>query len=171
VTEYLLTLAVSFVSAVVPVVNLEAYLGGLAVLVDNGTIWVTLAIGAIAAVGQMAGKMLYYFAGRGALQLPKRLQRHARIAQDDEAVIVSAVKKKPSKLAGLLRWRERMERRPATAVGVVAVSASVGLPPFAVISALAGVVRVPVASFVVVGLLGRWLRFAVLLGAVGAAAT
>jgi membrane protein YqaA with SNARE-associated domain len=168
VTACLLTVAVSFVSAVLPIVNLEAYLGGLAAL-GHATLWTTLGVSGAAAAGQMAGKTLFYLAGRGAVRLPNRLHRHAQA--DHRSAGPEQRTRAAAEDGHNARWRAWLEGTPVTALGLVATSASVGLPPFAIVSALAGVVRVPLASFVVAGLLGRWLRFAVVLGLIGTLAT
>ena len=43
-------------------------------------------------------------------------------------------------------------------------SAAIGLPPFAVVSVLAGQLRMSLWLFCSVGVLGRWVRFLVILG-------
>lgn len=58
-------LAVAFVSALVPVVNLEIYLGGMALLGHSLGAWELAGLAGIAAVGQIVGKTLFYFGGRG----------------------------------------------------------------------------------------------------------
>ena len=130
------TLAVCALSAVIPVLNAELYLLGASALLPR-----SLAIPLVVAgsVGQMAGKVVMYYAGRGALHLPNaRLQRavatvHARYAN-----------------------------RAALDGPVLFSSASLGIPPFYIVSVAAGVLRIPVWRFLVVGLCGRLLRFGVI---------
>ena len=50
------------------------------------------------------------------------------------------------------------------AAGLVLVSAYSGFPPFAVLAVLAGQLRMSLTLFLTVGLVGRWLRFATILG-------
>lgn len=151
-------LGVAFLSALIPILNLEVYLGGLAVFGEDAGVWDVVVLSGVAAIGQMAGKMLFFLAGRGVLLLPKRL-RH------DDARPPSPRRARAA--ARLVRWQERVEARPWLATGFVAVSASVGIPPFAVVSVLAGTMRIPVLVFAVAGLLGRWARFAFVLAVVG----
>jgi len=132
-------------SALVPVLNAEVYLAALAAS-ESPPLW---PMAAVAAVGQMLGKIVYYYLGKSSLDW-------------------RWVKKKtdtPRFQAGLARWRGRLEHRPWAAAGLVLVSASVGLPPFAVVAVLAGALRMSLAMFVVVGFVGRLLRFASILGA------
>ncbi len=60
-------LAVAFVSALVPVVNLEIYLGGVVLLGQSRSAWELVALAGIAAAGQLAGKAFFYLGGRGVL--------------------------------------------------------------------------------------------------------
>jgi membrane protein YqaA with SNARE-associated domain len=156
VTEAVATLCVAFVSGLLPIVNLEAYLGGFALLRPSATWPATVGIAAVAALGQVAGKMLYYLAGRGVLALPARLQLRSGGGGLRKAAEY------------MQRLRQRFERRPWLAFGIVAVSAAVGLPPFGIVSAAAGVARVPVLVFLLAGFLGRWGRFVVVLWTFGA---
>lgn len=145
----LVTFGYCIISALVPLVNAEAYLLGVAALTHAPNVW-TLA--GCAAGGQMVGKVVYYLAGRGAVRLPRMMRR----------------KQRPGRWAARLeRWRERAEERPVYAAGLVLLSAFVGLPPFAAISVLAGVVRLPAWLFVPLGLAGRYGRFAALLAIPG----
>ena len=144
-------LGVAFGSAFVPVVNIEAYLGAYLV-VGDGRDWASMVVLAlVAAVGQMAGKTILYFVGRGALHI--RLPRGRGLsARNTERVA---------------RWRRRIEQRPWLAVPLLLLSALVGLPPYAVVSVLAGVLRINVAVFVLTGLAGRFARFLAVLAGVG----
>jgi membrane protein YqaA with SNARE-associated domain len=58
----------------------------------------------------------------------------------------------------------RTEGRPWFCAGLLLVSAATGVPPYAVLCILAGVLRVPVVVFLVLGLLGRAVRFGVVIG-------
>ncbi len=139
-----LTFGYSVASALVPVVNAGLYLVGLMTQRPELAWWL---VGLAAAVGQMVGKLVYYYAGRGTLHLPRRLRRKA------------------DKGTGgrwshwLARFRATCRQRPVWAAGVLFVSAAVGLPPFLAIAVLAGVAEIPVAVFLVTGLAGRFVRF------------
>jgi membrane protein YqaA with SNARE-associated domain len=128
---YLATFAMAFVSGLVPFVNAEAGLFSYSLL-DSGpdALLVVLA----ATLGQMTAKTLIFLSGRGAVRLPWRRGR-----ADFEAVA-----------AKLSAGRSL----------ILFLSASLGLPPFYVVSLAAGVLKVPLAVFLATGLSGRFLRFA-----------
>jgi len=122
-------------SAMIPVLHAEAYLIAVSALSPPAVAW-ALVIAATA--GQMVGKVLMYFAGRGALRLPSEWLR-ARIAAAEA----------------------RYSGSRKIGNGLIFVSASVGLPPFFFVSVAAGMLRVPLPSFIVFGTAGRFIRFAV----------
>ena len=134
------TVGVCLVSAWVPVVNAEAYLG--AVATQQPVAWWALALAAT--VGQMLGKVGFFLLGQRSLSWRWLARRLAKTKVD--------------------RWVDRMTRaaesQPWAAWGIVLASASVGIPPFAVISFLAGQARVSLVAFVVLGSIGRFARFA-----------
>lgn len=150
-------LGVAFLSALIPLINLEVYLGGVAAVVDDisgtGVVWLSL----VAAVGQMVGKLIFFYAGRGDLRLPARLRRHTAPRQGRGWVRAQAQ---------LARWRVRVQERPVMAAVLVFLSASIGIPPFALVAVAAGTMRVAPVVFLVTGTLGRWLRFGLVLGGV-----
>jgi membrane protein YqaA with SNARE-associated domain len=125
----------SFVSAFVPAVNAELLLAGLVAAAPPQLLWPLVAL---TTVGQMGGKVLLYLAGRGVIMLP----------------------------AG--RLSTLMERAAARAavhqqVGgtILFASAFAGLPPFYFTSITAGLARFSFRSFLLLGSLGRFFRFAV----------
>lgn len=128
---------VSLLSALVPAVNTEVYLLAVAALVKPGRLPAVLLA---AAVGQMAGKTIYYLAGRGFVKLP--LGRYQ--AKFDE-------------------WTVRLGRSKRGVDLVMFSSASWGVPPFLVVPYLAGVFKLNYVRFLAWGLLGRLLRFAVVM--------
>ncbi|MFB9799867.1 VTT domain-containing protein [Streptomonospora salina] len=137
-------------SGVVPVLNVELYLLGLGTLGGG-----TLLMGAAAAgLGQTLGKIPYFYIGRGALNVPW-LKRRARTP--------------PRWAERAERWRAKAEGRPLWALGLVGVSSLASVPPFMVVSVLAGTVRMPVWSFAAVTFVTRTVRFAVVVYAPGAA--
>jgi membrane protein YqaA with SNARE-associated domain len=75
-----------------------------------------------------------------------------------------------SDAAGGGRWRRSLVwlQRPRAAGVIVLMSASVGVPPLAVVSAAAGVAKTPRPLFALTCLTGRVLRFGVLAVLVGA---
>lgn len=143
--DLLVLLVVAFASALLPVVNIEAYLGLRAALADVDALW---ALGLAAAVGQMVGKLVWYRLGASSLHwgwVRRRVDQ-------------------PKARARLELWRRRTHERPALTSVLLLVSAFVGLPPFAVMAVLAGQLRMSIVLFLTVGTVGRWLRFTAVLG-------
>ena len=143
--DILSLLGVGFVSALVPLVNIEAYLGVRGSVADVGGLW-TLSFAA--ALGQMVGKVIWYYLGANALSwgwVRKKVET-------------------PKAQARLQTWRTRTQQRPVITGVLVFASASSGFPPFAIVAVLAGQLRMNLMVFFVLGLLGRWVRFAAVLG-------
>lgn len=141
----LATFGYCVVSALLPFVNAEAYLLGVATLTRPQDVWL---LAGCAALGQLTGKLAFYYAGRGGLQLPRLMRWKLR----------------PGRwTAQLGRWRAAAENRPVVTAALVLVSAFAGLPPFAAVSVFAGVTCQRVWLFGVLGLVGRYGRFACLL--------
>ena len=141
-------LGVAFASALVPLVNIEAYLGvrGSVGGIDN--VWV---LGLAAGFGQMVGKVVWYYLGASSLHwgwVRRRMET-------------------PKARARLETWRTRTHERPVLAGALVFGSAFSGFPPFAILSVLAGQLRMQLALFFGLGLAGRWLRFTAVLGGAG----
>ena len=132
-------LGASIGSALLPLINIETIL---AVAVSQ-TPSATWALVAAATVGQMMGKIVWYWGGMNL----------------DRAPFVSKHLEKPKAKASLEKWHERAEGRPWFTAGLLFFSALVGFPPYAVAAVLAGGLRVHVVVFLVTGLLGRGLRF------------
>lgn len=129
------TFLVCLGSAVIPLLNTELYLLGVAVLVAPAAL---PAVVLSAAVGQMAGKSILYFAGTGVLRLPPRFQR------------------------GVPGLAARIAAHRLGALGVVFLSALSGIPPFYGVSLIAGGLRWNFAQFFITGCCGRILRFALI---------
>jgi membrane protein YqaA with SNARE-associated domain len=142
----LTTLAVGFGSAVLPFINIELYLSSVGVAIKNVGVWqVALA----AAAGQTAGKVVLYYAADWAMRLPWIRKKMAT----------------PKWQASYEKWKTRVSEHPGQTGLLLFASASLGFPPLLVIAILAGNLRVQIAMFVPVVLVGRWIRFLVLLGA------
>lgn len=145
--ELLAVLGSAFASALVPLINIEALLALAATQGEADG----LALALTAGVGQMVGKVLWFQAGARADRLPwihRRLQR-------------------PKAKASLEKWHERAVGRPWRTQGLLFVSALLGLPPYAIMCVVAGVLRVPFWLFLLSGLLGRTLRFWAIVGGAG----
>lgn len=137
ILTFLTTFGVCALSAVVPLVNAELYLLAASAIAPRELV-VPLIVAA--STGQMAGKSVMYYAGVGALSLPSaRLRR-----------VVARVEE---------RYRSAKAGGATLGGGIILLSAVVGLPPFYVVSIACGLLRIPFVQFFALGLLGRLIRF------------
>ena len=127
----------SIASALLPVLNAEIFVAGVAQKYPIAL------VSLIAAAGQMVGKAIWYYAGAHAERLP---YIHNKMQQ-------------PKFAASLEKWRVQTEGRQGYTGLILFASASAGFPPYAVIAALAGVLRVSFTLFLVTGFVGRFIRF------------
>lgn len=143
----LTVLVIAFASALIPVINIETYLGVRASIDPEIGSW---GLAFVAGLGQMFGKLIWYSLGASSLNwawIKRRIE-------------------KPKQQARLRIWRARTHERPVIAGALVFVSALTSLPPFAIFSVIAGQLKMNLVLFFVLGLLGRWLRFVAILGGV-----
>ncbi|MBB4636206.1 membrane protein YqaA with SNARE-associated domain [Longimicrobium terrae] len=131
----LATFGVAFASAVIPVIPIEIYLIGAAALAPKPF---ALSLALAAALGQMVGKILVYYAGTGAVKLPGKHLQNA-----------------------LTRANEYIATKPRSGGMVMFISAFVGFPPFVLMTLVAGAARMNLWLFLAIGLVGRFFRFAV----------
>jgi membrane protein YqaA with SNARE-associated domain len=131
---YAATFLMGLVSGTIPfVINLEIYLLGVAALSKAPV----PAIVGLATAGQVLAACILYLAGRGVLG------------------------------AKFVRWKRReaavraFEKYRAHSFALVGLSSVTGIPPFYGVSLAAGTVRFPLAGFLVVGIVGRAVRFTV----------
>jgi membrane protein YqaA with SNARE-associated domain len=134
---YLGCFLLSIVSALVPWVNGEVVLLSLATLARSPADLATLVL--LTSAGQMTGKCMLYWAGRGVV--PLRSNYAGRMVST---------------------WKERFEQSPSKHLALVFISSTLGIPPFYVTTILAGAFRVRFGPFFVVGTCGRLLRFGLL---------
>ena len=134
---YLLCFTLSIVSALVPWVNGEVILLSMTALAHSPWARVLLVLSACA--GQMAGKCVLYCAGKGVI--PLRSDRMKKT---------------------ISTWKGRFEQSPSKLLSLVFVSSAVGIPPFYVVTLLAGVLRLRFGPFFAVGACGRLVRFSAL---------
>ena len=132
---YLATLIVSVLSGLIPVVNGELYLIAAIVVADDPAVALVLAV--LVAVGQMIAKIGLYYAARGATELGRQTRLGDKL--EKARLLVE-------------RWRGK----PLT---LLFVSAVTGLPPFYLVSLVAGVVGIRFPVFLLLGLAGRLIRF------------
>jgi membrane protein YqaA with SNARE-associated domain len=134
------TFVVSIIAAVLPLVNSEVFLVGVVRLaVDRVEQLPALAVAA--ALGQMVGKIGLYYAGMGMLELPRGKYK-----------------------AKIEEIRVKLEKWKSKPYMIFAISAAVGLPPFYFTVLAAGAMKIRFKAFFVIGLIGRTLRFAVVIG-------
>ena len=129
--------ALTVASAVFPWMNAEIVVLALPAVARSPIALAGLVL--VATAGQMTGKCLVYWAGRGSSALPS--PRVARTIDD---------------------WRERMARRRSSPMALVFVSSAVGFPPFFVVTAMAGALKLNFPRFLLAGTAGRLLRFGAL---------
>ena len=122
-------------SGVMPLVNAEIFLLGVAAVTPSSRLW---EIVALATAGQMIAKTFMYLVGRGVFRLPLGKAR----------LDLEAARER------VARWRSKDL--------LVFVSAALGLPPFYFTSIVAGTLRFPFGRFFGFGLAGRMVRFSVL---------
>jgi membrane protein YqaA with SNARE-associated domain len=147
-TAALTTLALSFVSAIVPWINAEAIVLALPAVAHSPAQLAGLV--GIVTIGQMAGKCIVYFAGRRGLALSERSEsKGARIGP-------------PAMAERMARWQARAAASPSGAIALLAFSSVVGIPPFYLMSAIAGAVGMHLGWFLVAGTTGRLIRFSAL---------
>ncbi len=133
------TFAIGVASCFVPVISIEVFLVGLVIARGPGDITAAVALIALATLGQILGKLPVYFATRGLTNLEGRHRRW---------------------LERLKGWMVRTRCRPDT---VLAASALLGVPPFAIASTAAGALDIPPARFSLIIGVCRALRFAALI--------
>jgi membrane protein YqaA with SNARE-associated domain len=144
VVETALAFVVATAAGLVPLINIELYLLGAVAVLDDGAL---VAMAVAAAVGQTLGKIPYYYVGYGSISAPWLKRRAAT----------------PGKWAErTARWRARAEERPLWGAGLLALSSFASVPPFMVVSVLAGVLRMNIAVFCAVTFVTRAARFLIL---------
>lgn len=135
----------AFATAVVPFGSIELFLIG---LVTRRPDIPFVALGAAIAIGQVLGKLVHYYATVGVLRLPRLLSRSP------------SPERRPGRVATWLKWAtERARESPRWMAGVFGVSSVIGLPPFGLMTVLAGLTRMRVELFLAVGVAGRSVRY------------
>lgn len=144
-------LGVGFGSALIPLINAEAY--AILMTLNSGPWWLLLIAAAVLATGQTLGKVVIFEASRRGTGAWGRRR------------MASERKRKPSRL--LERSREWL-RSPTKGPALVFASSSLGLPPLAAVSVAAGAAGQSRPVFAAVCFAGRVLRFgAIMLPAAG----
>jgi len=133
------TFVVAAISSVIPFVAIDVVLVGIALAAPAAALPLVVAL---AAAGQVVGKLPIYAATRGVAAM--RGRHRARIER-------------------MRAWLTRWERAPRT---VLMASAVLGLPPFSLVATAAGVLGIGPRTFASIVFVGRGLRFAAIVGIV-----
>jgi membrane protein YqaA with SNARE-associated domain len=152
----LVAAGVAFGSAVVPLISIEVFV---IALITREPGLPCLALGAVVALAQIAGKLLFYLAARGSLRLPSFMHRKPRPLTERRLRWQQRTKRAR---AWLDRLTEKCHRHPHWMTCTYGVSAVVGLPPFMATTVLAGLAKMPMVTFLTAGFVGRWIRFTLL---------
>jgi membrane protein YqaA with SNARE-associated domain len=147
----LATFTMGVVSALFPLVNMEAFIVGVGAMADEPSIWVVALVGGL---GQAVGKVPWYEVSRTSLHW-------------------GFVRKKLEDPRWQTRYQavhDRVAQRPLIALVVLFASSLVAVPPLAITTVLAGQLEVNRALFYSTVAVGRALQFAALLLGVGALA-
>ncbi len=133
------TFMVSLVAGIFPIASIELFLIGIAAWKHPS--WEVLALLVlIAAIGHQIAKTVTYFAGEGALKLPKgRTKRYLDKAQ---------------------KYIDRWNKRPLIILGL---ASTIGIPPLVVVAIVAGpMMRIKFIPFTIICFIGRLARFGVM---------
>ncbi len=133
---YAASFVVGFVSGLVPFINSEVYLVAVSTMVARPAL---LPIALLSAMGQMVAKTIIFYAGRGTFKI--------NMGKFEKKI--EAVQKK------FQRWENKADV-------LMLISASVGMPPFYVVSFVAGALKLHYIRFLIAGIIGRSIRFAVI---------
>jgi membrane protein YqaA with SNARE-associated domain len=133
----LITVFFGALASLSPVSPVEPVLVAIALVAPR---WLLLPLILLAAISHMSTKTIVFFGGR---KLEKAFSGKRR--ERFEAA------------------RSRLTGRPVLQRGTLFVSSVVGLPPFYVVTALCGTLKMPLREFLLVGTTGRTIRFAALM--------
>lgn len=136
---YMASLVVGALSALIPIINAELYLVGVVLL--TGSVPAAIALGILVGLGQMIVKVGLYQGAKKAGEAGRR--RNTKWAAQLEKARVRVD-----------QWKSK--------TWLTFVSAVVGIPPFYVITLLAGALQVRFRTFLALGILGRSIRFVAL---------
>ncbi|TIC79754.1 hypothetical protein E8D34_14570 [Nocardioides sp. GY 10113] len=141
---WLATFAFSIASALLPFLPIEVYIvgAGSAVAGTGEAIWLGVAAGA----GATVGKVVWYQAARLGI----------------DSAWAQRKLSSPKVRAGYEKWVARAHGRPWYAAGIMFLAASAGIPPLLVMSAVGGILKMPMWIFLPTVFLGRTLRFSLL---------
>jgi membrane protein YqaA with SNARE-associated domain len=130
------TLVVCFLSGLLPFVNAEVWLVAVTLTIASPSRLPIIVV--LAAAGQVGAKVLLYYGAKGAIRVPTgRFRAKVERARDRVA-----------------SWKKRPH-------AVLWSAATLGLPPFYVVSLLAGALEYRLRALLSIGMAGRTIRFGV----------
>jgi len=134
---YAASFVIGFVSGLVPFVNSELYLVAVSTIAARHSL---APIALLTAAGQMVAKTILFYAGRGVFNInmgkfEKKIESVQEKFQD---------------------WENKVD-------ALILLSAFVGIPPFYVVSFVAGALKLHYIRFLAAGMVGRSVRFAVII--------
>jgi len=132
---YLSTFIVCLASGFFPFVNAELYLVTVSAMTPKNVVFPLILI---STVGQMLAKSVIYLTGRGILKLP----------------LGNVSKKLDKATQKFQKWEGKTDP-------FIFLIAFFGVPPFYVVSILAGILRLNFFRFLASGFCGRFLRFSI----------
>lgn len=139
-TGLLSIFGVAIASALIPLINIELILAGLATQVGVGE---SLGLAIAAGTGQTIGKVIWWFAAEKSI----------------ESRWVQAKLDKPKWRDAYATWSTRIHERPWYAALIIFVSSAGGIPPLLVLAIVAGSLKMPLYAFIPTVWVGRVLRF------------
>jgi membrane protein YqaA with SNARE-associated domain len=128
---------VGFVSGLVPFVNAEVFLVAVSPITPRHAL---LPVAVLCGAGQMCAKTIIFYAGRGVFKI-----NMGKLEGKIEAV-----------QAKFQLWQNK-------AGALIFLSAVVGMPPFYVVSFVAGALKLSYVKFLATGFPGRCIRFGVII--------
>ncbi len=142
------TFGMGLASALIPLINIEFYLSVLASQVGPGqSVVLAIASGS----GQTLGKIVWYEVAARSM---------------DSAWVKKKLAQDKWKLS-YEKWEERIHGRPWYAGSIIFAAAFLGVPPLLVLAVVAGSLRMPRWVFIPTVLVGRVLRFYLILAGAG----
>jgi membrane protein YqaA with SNARE-associated domain len=142
------SIGLGVVSAVVPVVNAEAYIVASQMTALAGAIPIAVSVG----IGQMVGKLLLFLGVRRGREFAIfQRRRHGDRPRSVRPAVVRmrVMLTRLLDLVGQKRW----------GLPIVLLAAVVGIPPLYAVALLAGATKMPVFGFALTVLTGRVARF------------
>ena len=141
---WLTTFAFSIASALIPFLPIEVYILG-AGASEPGTA-AAISLGIAAGAGATVGKVVWYEAARRGVDSDWAQKKLSS----------------PKIRAAYERWTLRMQGRPVYAAAIMLLAASAGIPPLLAMSAVGGLLKMPLWIFIPTVFLGRTIRFTLL---------